>query len=162
MADFTDDEQLELDPDRGPSLAEAKQWLRERVRNGGAECPCCAQFAKVYTRKIHATMAADLIRCYRAAGMEEFSMPRITPRGDTAKLRYWGLLLPIEGDRDDGSWRNGRWRITVLGQRFIMGKARIRRECEIYDSKCLGLVGDFVSITDCLGDHFDYRELMQT
>jgi hypothetical protein len=45
------------------TLADAQKWLAERVK-GGARCPCCNQFTKVYRRQINSGMARSLIAMY--------------------------------------------------------------------------------------------------
>ena len=79
-------------PDGFTTLAVAREWLRDRVEEG-ERCPCCTQFAKVYKRTIHATMAHDLIRIYRACGRDWFHLPdHVGHPGDFAKLRYWNMI----------------------------------------------------------------------
>jgi len=142
------------------TLAEARAWLRERV-DGGAHCPCCTQFAKVYRRRIHAAMARDLIIAYRRAGVDWFHVRAVLGHdgGDFAKLAYWGLIREHPGERDDGSDRAGWWKITEAGVGFIHG-ATVPKHARIYDGRCLGLLGDPVTVQDCLGKRFNYAELM--
>jgi hypothetical protein len=146
--------------DDAATLGAAREWLRQRVDNG-AKCPCCTQFAKVYRRKINSGMAHALIQMYRHAGTEWFYLPNITSRWqgrDEAGLRYWLLVDELQEKREDGgrAW----WRITPLGERFVMRQIRVAKYARIYDGRCLSLTGEPVSITDALGDRFDYNELM--
>jgi hypothetical protein len=150
-------------PDTMP-LGEARILLRLLVEDGYA-CPLCTQFAKVYRRKIHSAMAVDAIRCWRAVeGLEWFDLTRIVGKrgtGDVTKLRYWGLMVQQEGERDDGSNRVGIWRFTPLGAEWVLARRALPKYARIYDSRCLGLDGDQVTILDALGDGFDYGELMR-
>jgi len=143
------------------TLGDARDELRTLV-DEGHRCPLCTQFAKVYKRTIHSTMAVELIRFYRAAGREPFDLPSLTTKrsGDPAKLRYWGLLRALDGERDDGSDRVGIWQVTELGERFVLGRASVPKYARVYDGRCLGLHGKPVTIRECLGERFDYRELM--
>ena len=144
------------------TLEEAQAWLRERV-DDGATCPCCRQFAKVYRRSIHSSMAAMLCKCYRRHKQEWFYLPdegseRQTT--DAAKMRYWGLMTPMEGKREDGSKRIGWWKLTERGVRFARREIVIPKYVRIYAGRCLGPTGDPVTIVDCLGDRFSYEALM--
>lgn len=149
-----------MSPPVGCSLAQARDWLRLRVAEG-ERCPCCTQFAKVYKRKITSTSAAALITLWRAAGPTWAHLPTVLDRkqADEAKLLHWGLLEGETISRPDGG-RAGWWRVTELGAAFVRGEVRVQKYCLIYDSRCLGLDGPDVSIVDCLGDRFDYAELL--
>jgi hypothetical protein len=149
--------------DEAMPLHEARDVLRELVDDGCA-CPCCTQFAKVYRRPIHAAMAVDLIRCYRYAGQAWFLLTDVVGKrgtGDVTKLRYWGLMQQAEGKREDGSKRIGVWRITPAGVAWLNAHTAVPRWARVYDSRCLGLIGDPVTIRDALGARFNYDELMR-
>ena len=145
------------------SLKDAKDWLRERLEEG-AHCPCCTQWSKIYKRPIHASMARDLIRSYRAVGAGAWfhlpDLPGGMKGGDFGKLRYWQLTEEeIEVRRADGG-RSGYWRITPLGERWIQTQAVVRKYAHIYDGQCHRLSGPNVTIIEALGEKFDYRTLM--
>lgn len=144
------------------TLEDAKNWLRQRV-DEGERCPCCNQFAKVYRRSIHATMARTLVIAYREHELDWFHLSTLTKSsgrgGEESKLRYWGLLEEELERRPDGG-RSGWWRITPTGAAFVQGSIEIPKYARIYDGRCLGLDGDKVSIRDALGKKFNYDELM--
>jgi hypothetical protein len=145
-------------------LHEVRDWLRERVKHG-AECPCCAQYAKVYRRKINASMAVGLIRMYRMADTDWVHVPDLNlPGGDLLKTRYWGLIEshPEITEREDGSKRVGIWRLTGIGERFVLGGFAVPKYAHIYANRALNYSGPPVSIREALGDRFDYRELMDS
>lgn len=147
----------------GMGIAEAKDLLGEMLGAGEAiECPTCEQTAKVYKRTLYATSTRELIRFYQESG-REWGRP-IDLAGsnspDMVKAVYWGLLEKEEGRRADGSPRVGTWRITTAGEEFIKGNLMIQKYARVYNGKCLGLTGPDVSVRDCLGDKFDYQELM--
>lgn len=145
------------------SLGDARDWLRERV-DSGERCPCCKQFAKVYRRKLNSTNAMLLIRAYRVAGCAPFHAPTVLSShagGEWARLLHWGLIADLHLERDDGG-HAGWWRVTEDGERFVKGRVSVPKYVRIYDGRCLGLQGDLVSIRDCLGEKFDYAELMAT
>lgn len=142
------------------TLGDARDTLRDLV-DQGHPCPCCTQFAKVYRRKINATMARALISLWRTSDHQFVHAPSLP--GDThemSQLVWWGLIAEEAARREDGG-RAGWWRVTDLGERFVLCQARVPKYARIYDGRCLGVHGDLVSIRDCLGDRFDYGELMR-
>ena len=110
-------------------------------------------------------MACALIRAWRAYGTgEEWHLPTLVgASGDTAKLVHWGLIAAISGLRDDGSPRNGWWRVTETGQDWVLGRIAVPRYVFLYDSRFLDFDGDGEqrwTVTDALGKKFDYEQLM--
>lgn len=149
--------------DRTP-LGEARAYLRQKWQDG-ATCPCCGQAVKLYRRTINATMAASMIILHGQCGREYGHIPTLSSQlagwrgGEESKLRYWGLLEEETERRDDGG-RAGYWRLTELGQRFVLGQARVARYALVYNGRCYGLDGPPIGIEDALRDKFNYRELM--
>ena len=144
------------------TLGAARDELRELIEDGH-QCPCCTQFAKVYRRKIHTSMASALIRIYRARQYEWVTVADILTHrqiADVAKLEYWGLIERQIGERDDGSKRVGIWRMTGIGREFVQLRTSVHKYARIYDGRCLGMTGEPVTIRDCLGGSFNYEELM--
>lgn len=150
------------------SLSHAQAILRDQVMAGEAvPCPCCTQLCKVYKRQIHATMALALIIMYRDGGDQDgwVHLPRLLAGtaaargGDQGKLVYWGLIEELPDKREDGG-RAGWWRVTPRGAAFVRHALRVPKYAHVFDGRVLRLDGDMVSIVDCLGKKFDYRELM--
>lgn len=161
MAEY-DADQHDEEIDLHWSLTEAKDWLRERVEEG-AHCPCCTQMAKVYKRRINATMAKTLITLYRYSAVGEFVHAPSLP-GDThecSQLVWWNLIEEeADHHREDGG-RAGWWRVTALGRRFVDGEIALPSHARVYDGRCLALVPKkYLTIQDCLGHKFDLRELL--
>lgn len=153
------------------SLKDARDWLRQRV-DDGETCPCCKQFAKVYPRMIYGKMAAALIRLH-AVSRPDFSFVHVSKidvptirsvvfSGDFAKLALWELIEPMPKDEKDKTKRaNGSWRITQRGIDFVNGKITVPKYVKIYDGRRIGFDdSEMVSIQNCLGEKFDYAELM--
>lgn len=81
--------------------------------------------------------------------------------GDAAKLHWWGLIEPKrDAVRDDGSKKTGYYRITELGQQFVRGEAEVPKYIYLYNQCCLGFCGPPTTISEALGDKFNYAELM--
>jgi hypothetical protein len=146
------------------SLKDARDELRNRVEHGH-ECPCCKQYAKVYKRTIYATIARALIVMYREGGTSEcVHIPSLFARkaaADVPKLRHWGLIEEERAVREDGG-RAGYWRVTGKGEQFVLNHVTVPRNARVYDNRVLSFTGRHVSIVDCLGTAFDYRELMSS
>jgi hypothetical protein len=145
------------------SLGEARDTLRDLVEDGH-ECPCCRQFARIYRRSIHASMASALVKLHQAAPVGTWLTiaDHLEHRelADAGKLAYWNLIAPDLETRDDGSARTGVWKVTAHGAAFVRGEIEVPRYARVYAQRCLGLVGPYVSIRFCLGKAFDYDELM--
>lgn len=142
----------------------ARRHLAAALIEGDA-CPVCGQHAQLYRRKLHATMARDLIALYRATvgpdgGRPDYvHVPSIGIRGgDFAKLAHWSLIAEKPVRRGDGG-AAGYWRITNDGVAFVRGSARVPGYVLIYDGNRIGFDGDPVGIDTILGDTFDLRDL---
>ena len=149
---------------RGMTVAQARASVLAGAERGGVQCPCCGQRAQVYRRSIHSAMARDLIACYRQFGVGEwFDLTAIVGKrgtGDVTKLRYWGLMEQMPGEREDGSKRTGCWRILPRGADYVRSRVRVQKYAYVYDGEAIRFDGPLVSIHDALGEKFDYRELM--
>lgn len=151
------------------SLKEAKQWLRERA-NQGAFCPCCNQHVKIYKRTIFSSMAMGLILLHKYTDpTSDFihvselikRRPGALNGGTLAKLAYWGLATEKRHSGRDKAKRNsGFWRITKTGVDFANDRITLPKYASTYNQRVLGLSGEQISIRDCLGDKFNYAELM--
>jgi hypothetical protein len=107
-------------------------------------------------------MARTAIRLYRATQSGEYAhMPEIEGKrsGELSKMRYWGLSVEESGRREDGG-RSGWWCLTPDGRAFVEGKHRVQRYAWIYNGRLVKREGEMISITDCLGEKFNYAELM--
>lgn len=144
------------------TVLQARAWLRDRLVEG-APCPVCSQRAQVYLRRIYSSTARVLIRMHREAGQDYVFVPGFNlPGGDYGKAKFWGLIERRNHERADGSKRNGWWRLTPRGTAFVRDQLRVPRTALIYDDRILRFEdpADTVSIQDCLGVEFNYRELM--
>lgn len=148
------------------TLEEAKEALRAALMHGEAvECPVCTQLAKIYKRQINAGSARALIVAYRTYGKEYGHVPSLEHiariGGEWAGLARWSLVEELQEKREDGG-RAGWWRVTDLGERFVLDTLRVPKYVRIYDNRVLGHEGELVGIRDALGHTFDYTELMNS
>lgn len=155
------------------TLEEAKEQLNNELEIGTI-CPCCGRFAKTYKRKITSAMAWGLILIYKHYRDNKFydeflhienffknikNLPS-SIRGDITKLRHWGLIESLKEKRSDGNPQSGYYRITNLGIRFVRSEIKVKEHMLIYDDKVQSFIGKYVTITDCLGNKFNYDELV--
>lgn len=163
------------------SLEQARRWVQEHSRSPGFVCPACNRFGMTYWRAITSSMAFCLIllhRFYRDHPQYAHnfihvcgyinSLSFLTPRqkaavrGDFTKLRFWGYLEGKNEYRDDGSARNGYWRITESGHLFARGLISAPAHIATYKNELLGMDDVRVNIREALGKKFNYDELMVT
>lgn len=140
-------------------------------------CLGCGRPMVIRKRPITYSAAVTLIYLYRHAktsGTRDFHylegfMKRSWPghrRGDETKLVYWGLLEPQPSDPLTGEKaRNGYWRITELGMKFVEGM-ELPRHSFVYGSILYGFSdGNYQprqmgTIMDALGTPFDLESLL--
>lgn len=161
-----------LRPIQAQTLEEARDQFVELL-DEGSECPCCGRYTKRYKRKLNCGMAWMLIRIFKKC---RHSGSRVLHVADSfldekknavaqeySKLRFWGLLLPVESDdpkvqrEQTGS---GLWRLTDEGVAFVTGQITVPKHVFLVNGKCEGFSGDSVTIKQCLGSKFNYDELM--
>jgi len=141
--------------------------LFSEVRSKGYKCSCCGQFVKVYRRRLSGSMAAVLLLMYRHGKFDWLHVEnwlkvigRPSLRADFHKLVHWTLLEKKKENREDGSNRNGYYKITGRGIAFIIGEFTVKESVLIYNNTVEGFEGKDVTILDCLGKKFRYDELM--
>ena len=158
----------------GATLDDARAHVREFMRTG-VRCPCCGQYCRIYKRKMHATMALALVMIYHwfrqnpnagwlhvPAFLVKVKRDSTIAGGDAAKLRFWGVIERAPGERDDGSDRIGRYRITEIGRQFVEGKIAIPRYVFLYNQSLLRVSEEMTTIREALGDRFSYEALMKS
>lgn len=149
--------------------------LPEDLRRGarsiaGCDCPTCGTFLKVYQRHITGAMVYALMLMDSEPTGQWIYVPKLLSRkagttvaargGDYAKLRYWSLIEPRPGKRDDGSVRQGWWRVTAAGHLFVQDAVRVPRWAIEFREAVLSLEGARVGIRDCIGAAFDYQAIL--
>lgn len=143
-------------------LGEARARLRELVYDGH-RCPCCTQYAKVYRWSLYGSAGRLLILLWRKGRTTDFveskSVKVPGQGGDVTRLNHWGLVEQESERRPDGG-KSGWWRVTPLGEQFVLGQATIPKYVYTYDGRCLNQDGPLRTIHDVLDKKFSYRELM--
>ncbi len=145
----------------------------EAVKAGGSTglwCPCCGGVMAEYDRPFNSLMARCVIAFTRWDREEPGAWHRIErfalelnkgkQPGDHGKLIPYGLLEKPDAERDDGSPKVGLYRITEKGKLFARGRETVPQRCVIYMNQVLRIYGKQVTIRECLGKKFNYRELI--
>jgi len=132
----------------------------------GYTCECCGSYVKMYVRKFNSNMAFALLFLYRNQhkGFIHLENEMIAAGhqrcGDASYLRHYGFITAFEGERKDGSKRNGNYRITSFGIMFCEGKIKAAAKFKIQNNKFEGFEGEEIAIQQALGEKFNYSELM--
>ena len=131
------------------------------------KCECCGHIRFTYTRKFNSNMAVTLLALYKHnvngyVKVEEFLLEHGYKRcGDFSYLVHYRLLEKQKGKRDDGSKKNGYYRLTALGILFVEGKHKVKESFIISENKLLGFSEKEIDIKQALGEKFNYSELIQ-
>lgn len=142
--------------------------LQENDIMAGYTCPCCSQFVKAYKRTINSSMAMVLVMMNRVGKkgffhienwLKEIGHPEW--RADYHKLRWWKLIEAKVETRDDGSKRNGHYKITGQGIAFAEGKLTVPKFAIIFNNQLQNFEGEEINIHQALGKRFNYDELMR-
>lgn len=151
------------------TIEEAKEFLRKHWDEKDCFCPVCHQKVQREKRSLYGPMARVLILIYRkhqAIGFNEWINVHAMMRDyhfncpDYTKFKYWGFLEKKKEIRDDGSNRNGMWRITNEGIAFVGGGIRARKWYGVYNDKVYGQSEELITIKEALGKKFNYDEVM--
>jgi len=169
-----------LDPDQ--PLGHAKAKLTDAIHKGKAvDCPCCGQLCKIYSRTIHASMAAGLVvleriqrrdpllhrsvdvRQIRGELEAKLTGQSVNPTSDFAKLRYWDLIKEASLNKEEleeGQKRtSGRWSITRMGSLFVRQELKVPRLVKVYNGQVLGFDGETITIRQALAGRFNWEQL---
>lgn len=144
-----------------------KNSVMNLARGKGTRCPCCDQFVKIYRRQISSTMARQLMHVAKNYAFEDFQIGVVKDHGppsgvsDFSKLSYWGLIEPVKKSVLDKGKTSGKWRITNDGRLFANKMSSVQQYAMLYNGKVIDRDGPMVDIVQCLGEHFDYDEIMK-
>jgi len=146
------------------TLKEAKAELIKGVIDG-IVCPCCGRMARINKIAITGAMVRSLSWIAKESEkavdgwvmVQENGPDWIKRSNSHAKLIHWGLLE--RRDNDDGSkLHSGIYRPTRSGVEFLEGRVKVRKLALVYNNIRLKLTGPMVSVTDCAGVKFHFRE----
>lgn len=138
----------------------------EKDIDKGYTCSCCGSYVKRYTRSFNANMAIALLLLYKFnmrgfVKVEDFLIKNGQKRcGDFSYLVHYGFLEKQIGKRDDGSKRNGYYKITGRGIMFCEQKIMAHEKFMILNNRFEGFKGKEIDIRQALGKKFNYDEMM--
>jgi hypothetical protein len=151
-----------MKPNLTSTVKEVKEYLRENS-NEGVKCPCCDQLVKVYKRKLNSGMSFVLIQLYKNRGyinVKDFLRKNSFKNNhDWTLLKYWGLIEEHYND-DESKKSSGVWKITNKGIDFVLNRITVSKHVLIYNKRYLGSTDEQTTIKECLGENFDFNELM--
>ena len=143
-----------------------KREFMNALKSGESmDCPCCGRFAKVYKRRMHHGIARALIRLFMASAQNPKEYLHFTAFCDSITgcdftiARHWGLIEDAAQD-DDEKKTSGLWRLTTAGRDYVAGRSTLPKYVLLYNDETLGFEGQHITINDCIGDKFNYREMM--
>jgi len=133
----------------------------------GFICSSCGSYVRQYTRSVNASMALVLLLMWKHNKYDFFHVENWLKqigqsglRADYHKLRFWGLIEAKIEAREDGSKRNGYYKITNEGVQFASRKTTVQSKAVILHNKLQYFEGEQISIIQALGKKFDYNQLM--
>lgn len=128
----------------------------------------------MYSRPLTAAMIHGLILLSKAPDSEKDAEGYIhveqylkkidcpaSVRGDLSKLRFWNFIAPKPGAREDGSNKNGYYRVLQGGINFIRGHSMVNSHVKIYNNRYFGDDGKMVNVDQVVKKRFDYNKLMR-
>lgn len=129
-------------------------------------CKICGSFIKAYHRSFNSNMALALLVLYKSGitdyvHLENLLLDNGYKRcGDFTYLIHYRLIERLKEKREDGSKKNGMYKITSLGIMFIESKGSVKSKFIIQNNKLLGFEGADVYIKDVISKKFNFNELM--
>lgn len=150
------------------TIAAARAWLLSHADKGGAECPCCMQFVRIYRRPLEDKMVRGLVwLCRRAThDLNWVAYTKIGPEwllkagGTFAKLVHWKLMEGLPNE-DPIKRTSGVWRPTAKGWNFVHHNLRVPSHVYIYNNGLLGFSTKLVTARETVDVHFNYEELLR-
>ena len=150
------------------TLAEAKAFLEANMEEG-CKCPACGQNVKINKYSISDKTAKSLINLHKLTlenpSQQYFHVERdievpLSVGGSWARLRHFYLIEEKPKSEEDKGRTSGYWRITDYGRKFVNNQLPLKKYVHIFNKTVKKYSGKKVTITDCLGQKFDYDELM--
>lgn len=141
-----------------------QNFMEKALDGESRDCPCCGQHVKLYKRIVDSTIARQLIKLYQKNGKNEYvHVSQLIINGtsvcDMSRARFWGLITEQENKNEDKR-SSGYWMLTERGLNFVERRVKIPRYKMMYNKTVIDTRGEYVSIDECLGKKFSYKELM--
>lgn len=130
------------------------------------KCECCGHVSIEYHRSYNSNMALALIILFnentqKYVHLENLILSKGYKRcGDFSYLVHYRHIEKMEGKRQDGSVKNGMYRITSGGILFVEGISKVYKTFIMKDGKLRGFEGEMITIQEALANKFDFNTLM--
>ena len=161
-----------IGPFTGPvifhTLEEARVFVLRHL-DGGVQCPCCDQQAKLYKRPLNSTMVRGILWLVGETGAyrDWVAVAKDGPKwlvkagGEFAKLAHWGLIEEMPKDPLDTTKRtSGMWRPTPKGVQFAQNNLWVPKRVHLYNNEVQGWDTEMVNVIGALGIQFNYDDLI--
>lgn len=157
-----------VDTSSNITLDDARSHMMTKIEDG-VDCPCCGRLVKLYKRKLHTEMALFLLKLVKLHAIRSTWLKTteilqgqthlVAGGTDGGFLEHWGLIFRLRGTNKAGG-KAGVYKPTLAGIQFVEGKTSVPSHVHMLCGECIGFSSTQVTIRDCLGDKFDYDELM--
>ena len=134
--------------------------------SSGYICSHCGSYCKEYTRKFNSNMALCMVLLWKHkingfVKVEDFLLEHGQKRcGDFSYLVHYGFLEKQKVKREDGSKKNGYYRLTGRGILFLEGKITAAEKFKVFQNKFQGFAGKDITLKDALGTKFNFDEMI--
>jgi hypothetical protein len=147
------------------SIEDANNWIATNNRVG-CICPCCGRLVKTYKRKLNSSMSQELITLYllsvndsKTKYYHHTHFAKVSS-GELSKLKHWGLVCE-KNNNSQSKKTSGFWGITEKGILFVQNKITVEKYIYILDAKLISSSKETITITQSLGNKFNYNELLK-
>ena len=154
--------------DDNMTVKEVREYLQEHMDESN-KCPCCTRLVRPYKRSIVVSAAKALIDAYKWfkahpdqewVHVNDLGLGQEVG-GNWAKLRYWRLIEEKPNPDDPTKNHAGYWKLTEIGRKFVRREITLSKKLMIYMRRGIGFEGELVDIVQCLGNAFNYTEMMR-
>ena len=160
----------------GATLEQAGHIWYNIIKSDGGHCPVCDRWGKLYRRGISANMARQLVWLCQQTPREDgwIDVQNTAPKWllrapQIGTLRHWNMVTdaPVAESKSKSKSKRkskarsaGLWKPTAIGLEFAYNRISVPKYKYVYNDTVFDTEGPDVTILDCIGEHFDYNELM--
>lgn len=152
-------------PHQSIEMELARSWLKQHAaKKGGAICPCCKRFDKVYSRKINQGAIRQLAKLKTLNDIKPYEFWHYSKisasQSDFPKFALLQLIQRQPTTHRDNKKTSGYYRITDKGRKFLAGVMTIPERIVMYHGEMIATSTEQKSVHD-IWPEFNYHELMR-
>ncbi len=146
------------------TVKDEKKRIRKNLKKG-CICACCGRKARISKSSLNASKMTALLALYRIAKekginayyhIDEISneigdVPQCLKGGEWSKLRHFGFIEQAIGSHENGSKRNGYYRLLKKGILFLKGEITAPKSVYLYNKTIKGFSKENIDIEDASG-----------